>query len=635
MINNKLSEFFIVESDNKEELLTLSHVKDSNKMNWVEGDTPWGTTKAPRGIKTTIQRSVNDKGNLVERYEFTNTTDFDIFTEIGDIGIYTTFNDDYTTSKECLTNKCHAHIWCGNNISYIMGLRMGGEGPHLGLILTKGSISQYSVERNIERISNDRGDFILHPSPVSLTPKQSFTIEWELFWHNGKEDFQKQLFNFSHYYSIKADKFVYFQNEDIEFWIEGIRKSDTKNIIVSKNKKTVPFTYDGKNILIHDENLTSGVHKYFISINDIYTNLSILVLPNLNKLSSKRCDFIVNKQQYKNENSSLNNAYLIYDNEENHTYYSHRHDHNGGRERFGMGVLIAKYLQHYENSEYQESLNDYIAYIKRELYDDKTGIVYNDINRNNDIHRLYNYTWLAVLFKEKYLLSGNIQELRDMYKVMMGYYKNEGKRFYPIEIPMSEMLDLMKKEKLHEEASNLFSEFQKHVESILKYGVYYPPSEVNFEQTIVAPAADCLIEMYLITNEEKYLKEAKKHIDILDLFNGDQPDYRLHETSIRHWDGYWFGKNELYGDTFPHYWSGYSGRVFHKYAIATSDNEYFRKAENSLRGVLSLFFEDGSASCAHLYPLRINQQKGDFSDPWSNDQDWGLYFVLDFYKEIL
>jgi len=74
-----------------------------------------------------------------------------------------------------------------------MALRMGGEAPHLGLVLTEGSLCGYSVERNQieERCgSNDRGDFILHPSPVNmLAPGESFSVAWTLFWHDGVEDF--------------------------------------------------------------------------------------------------------------------------------------------------------------------------------------------------------------------------------------------------------------------------------------------------------------------------------------------------------------------------------------------------------------------------------------------------------------
>ena len=69
-----------------------------------------------------------------------------------------------------MTNRCHAHIWCGEEITYVMALRMGGDAPHLGMVVTEGSIGGYSVERDFAKMSNDRGDFLLHPVPITLTP---------------------------------------------------------------------------------------------------------------------------------------------------------------------------------------------------------------------------------------------------------------------------------------------------------------------------------------------------------------------------------------------------------------------------------------------------------------------------------
>ena len=130
------------------------------------------------------------------------------------------------------------------------------------------------------------------------------------------------------------------------------------------------------------------------------------------------------------------------------------------------------------------------------------------------------------------------------------------------------------------------------------------------------------------TGKEVYLEEGKKQLAVLKLFNGHQPDYHMYENAIRHWDGYWFGKYKNYGDTFPHYWSALSGLVFREYGKINGDSEYDKMAENSLRGVLSAFHEDGSASCAYVYPYRVNQVKCAYEDPWANDQDWALYYYL-------
>ena len=78
----------------------------------------------------------------------------------------------------------------------------------------------------------------------------------------------------------------------------------------------------------------------------------------------------------------------------------------------------------------------------------------------------------------------------------------------------------------------------------------------------IYPCASGRYTAHLITGEQKYLKAGKRQIEVLELFNGIQPDYHLYETSIRHWDGYWFGKRKMFGDTFPHYWSALTGNIF-------------------------------------------------------------------------
>ena len=174
----------------------------------------------------------------------------------------------------------------------------------------------------------------------------------------------------------------------------------------------------------------------------------------------------------------------------------------------------------------------------------------------------------------------------------------------------------------------LLAHFRKHAAFLMERGTDYPAHEVNYEQSIVSPAANLLFELYEATGEEGYLTAAQQQLAVLELFNGRQPDYHLFEVAIRHWDGYWFGKNRMYGDTFPHYWSYLTGKAYAHYAAASGEKEYREKAEASFRGVLSLFSPGGSASCAMVYPVTVNGQKGCGYDPWANDQDWGLYAML-------
>ena len=144
----------------------------------------------------------------------------------------------------------------------------------------------------------------------------------------------------------------------------------------------------------------------------------------------------------------------------------------------------------------------------------------------------------------------------------------------------------------------------------------------------MAPATNLLLQMYKVTGEKKYLEAGKKQMAVLELFNGTQPDCHMYEVALRHWDGYWFGKKRLYGDTYPHYWSDLTAHAYRECAELFGSEEYVYKAEAAYRGVLSMFRADGSAACAYVYPVTVNGVEGGYYDVYANDQDWGLYFYL-------
>lgn len=162
----------------------------------------------------------------------------------------------------------------------------------------------------------------------------------------------------------------------------------------------------------------------------------------------------------------------------------------------------------------------------------------------------------------------------------------------------------------------------------MKNGLNYPKSEVNYEQSIVGPSIILPKEMYLLTQESCYLEAVKEYMPVLEAFEGEQPSYHYNHIAIRHWDGYWFGKKEFWGDTFPHYWSTLSGYAYYLYALATGDVSYKEKAGHVVRNSLCLFFEDGKASCAYLSPDKVNGVSARFYDSYANDQDWALVYYL-------
>ena len=67
--------------------------------------------------------------------------------------------------------------------------------------------------------------------------------------------------------------------------------------------------------------------------------------------------------------------------------------------------------------------------------------------------------------------------------------------------------------------AELLAHLRSHADYMVKTGPNYPTSEVNYEQSIVAPAVQLLAEMYLATGEESYLEGAKRQMP-LDCWRG-------------------------------------------------------------------------------------------------------------------
>lgn len=178
------------------------------------------------------------------------------------------------------------------------------------------------------------------------------------------------------------------------------------------------------------------------------------------------------------------------------------------------------------------------------------------------------------------------------------------------------------------EYKKLLSDFVKTGDVFIKNGLNYPAHEVNYEQSIVAPAIQFLAQLYLVTKDNKYLDEVKRQMPVVEAFNGFQPSYHLNEVGIRHWDGHWFGKRE--SSATHSLIIGVPLRELYTIIMhsAPETNHTWNAAQNVVRNNLCLFFEDGRASCAYMYPYKINGIKAQFYDPYANDQDWALVYYL-------
>ncbi|KNG79939.1 hypothetical protein ANOM_011894 [Aspergillus nomiae NRRL 13137] len=663
-------------------LLSIVNPKDNASMSWISGpdNAPWQPLGSRWGlgyvdvgdlnraywqapnitveedrmtvfytlekVDLNVTRWVDEPSNSFrECYSFTNTGADAIALNDGGIqslGIYTPFNDHYTSTEDVLEHRSHAHIWAsGASSSWVKLTRMGLRGPHLGLVLTEGALSGYSVEsRDTVTSSNTRGVFLLHPDVPTLESMESTQICWTMFWHDDWEDFLEQSLQRSdQVIHVEASPWTAVEGESVNLTVYG-RPGDK---ISFRGVDLAPVGKAGT-YLTSIQAKTAGEQQLTFTLERGESRHNATIVLNtvhqIDEIIQNRVKFITTNQQISSSfpDTSKAGAYAVYDTQmEDIVTFDTASDRNTGRERVGMGVLVARWLQNNSDTEVEESLRIYYNYVINKLQD-PSGYVYDwPVGSSIASLRLYDWPWVMQLHLAMAKLGNRAVTSHGNYTAtpverfmvtLERFYAEGGETYYPIGLPIYESLTFFNKTRNRAAYERALQLFVVHGKQIAEVGDNYPSSEVNYEQSIIAPAAIILLELYRSTGDTFWLKSAYRHFDLLEAFGGRQPDYHLNDVAIRHWDGYWFGKDRMWGDTFPHYWSTLTGIAMHHYSRATGDEPYQTRAEKILRANLVLFTGEGQGSCAFLYPTTVNGRTGHYLDPYANDQDWALAHIL-------
>jgi hypothetical protein len=658
-------------------IVSLQNKSDANHMEWVSPIgrewslpvlrengklIPWNAPKvnfmvaSPRSMDGLIFRhgdlsldlnqSLFPDGTLEQSFRLHNDSAKTITLAEGDFGIRLPLPDNYPDASTALTRRADVHVWTGGGSSWIQAERMNGTPPHLGLLLTEGSLASYSITDRPWN-SNDRGTFVVHPPAITLRPGEHYSFGWKLFWNTGWDDFFAHAMTNAGFVRLQADRYTVLPGQPIHITAEasptprnlspeGQRLVSTagsplEGARLTVNGRPIPATVSGTKLEASFTPTTLGDQLFDLAVTDQHTRLRAFASPDPLTLIEARVRFLIEHQQKNAPGQAVDGAFLAYDNETHQQILEKTNDHNAGRERVGMGVLLALYLPHVQDpslrAEITRSLDRYLNFVTNHLQD-ASGKVFNDTD--DPRQRLYNYPWVARLHLAMYGATSDPRYLEAFARTIRAFYANGGDRFYAIDLPITDGLAAEAAAGRTTERDELLTLFRAHADRLISVGLDMPRSEVNYEQSIVAPACSILLETFLVTHEKKYLDAAQPFLAALFAFNGHQPDAHLNDIAIRHWDDFWFGKAKLYGDTFPHYWSTLTALVLEDLAQtdvahATEDRD---RAAQIIANNLSLFHADGSASDAYVYPLTVNDHPGRFYDPWANDQDWALVHWL-------
>jgi hypothetical protein len=163
--------------------------------------------------------------------------------------------------------------------------------------------------------------------------------------------------------------------------------------------------------------------------------------------------------------------------------------------------------------------------------------------------------------------------------------------------------------------------------------------EVNYEQSMVAPLLEILCVAARLSGdagEARTLEAAVvERLPWLLAFGGPQPHVRMRDIAIRHWDGYWFGREALWGDVFPHHWSALTANVLHLLpaaAAAAVERDRGMPAQRLAAQIYAAnlvdFRPDGTATAAFVLPSCVSGRAAHRADPVANDQDWALFWPM-------
>ncbi|MCQ2385629.1 MAG: hypothetical protein MJ078_03010 [Clostridia bacterium] len=554
-----------------------------------------------------------------------NKNGYPVYFKEGDLSLAVPFNDRYQGSEISQRECCHAHIFTGLNTAGIRAERMGDHPFEIGMVMTGGKWTSYS---QVDCHNGDRGKLYLNLAPFHLQSGETCSFSYVLFSYAETEEFFRKASRYPAFLRVSSPRgYTFCSGEAPEVTVRAGFPITQAEVCCEKNP--IAFTVNGNVLSFILPTQTTGEKTVSFTLNGVESYASFLVVSDYNQRIEKRLSFILAHQQCMDASSCLYGAFLTYDNEDEEMFFDFRFtDHNACRERFGMGILLVKYLQKHKNPFFAERLSLFTDFLLREVVDEETGEVANNVGHDASVKRLYNIPWVSLYFAELYTLTKNERYSAIVVKSVLYYYKGGGTGFYPNGLRFSTLFRAVAQSAYKDRLPELLFWFDQHIETLTKNGTAYPPHEVSYEQTIVTPALTLILDKYAMSRDSFYLKEAEKHLCLLEKFDGLAPDFRLNRIPIRYWDDFWFGKIKTYGDTFPHYWASLSGYAYYYYGELT-DSPYYREIGlQNIKNCLANQTEEGRGTAAYLYAFSSNGHKGKRADPFANDQDFALYFLL-------
>ncbi|GCE31623.1 hypothetical protein KDA_71070 [Dictyobacter alpinus] len=572
-----------------------------------------------------------------ETYTLTNTGTTNV--DLTSVGISTPFRDLYTSAQESLSGHCHAHIWTGGAYSYAWAWPMRGTGPGLGLALTQGELWSYSIaSRNYFTGSQIRGHIYLHLTDrrtphamggqpaLQLQAGASLSWSWTLDWFEDFASFSQTLLA----PPVELPRLTAQQGEPLLL----------KRLVNTDVQLILPHTVQASRLSETTTALQSnqaGIAHIDLQWEGKRARVGLLFHRPLREIVEQRIHFLLANQRATERGGTAAAAFVPYDTRWHlRSEASNWSDWSDARERICMPILLqhARMRDWGEKQAIDEALHAFTAFCRHYLITPDNTVLGDSFQDATAKPRLYNFPWFVDYFLNQYHLYGQNEDGETACSILERYYTLGGEHFLAIGIAESTeaVIQLLREQGQQQRAEQLRARLLAHADYMLALGANLPAHEVNYEQSIVAPLLQLLISAQRLNPSEKYIAAIKERLPWLLAFAGPQPHARLRHIAIRHWDGYWFGALRLWGDTFPHYWSVLNAAVLLRLPEEASMSEATTIAHAILDANLVNFNDDGSATCAFVYPSCVDGNPAHVADPLANDQDWALVYALQYQR---
>ena len=570
------------------------------------------------GVTLRVERRGGDV--LRETYRFRNTSDADV--QVSSLGIQTPFADLYPGALDALTRRVHAHVFTGGSWAWVAAQPMNGAGRVLGLTLAQGELWGYSVEtRNANTISNARGHLVLHvtdrarqPSAfggqpvVRLPAGGEYVLGWELSWYDDMSSFLAATDAPARFSALTARVG------------EAIR-IDTDRTVRAADGVEVAVAAAGGVALT-----ASAPGIYGVEIGDD-ARTQVLFHDSVKDAVRKRSEYVLAYQRSSERPGLLAHALVPVDTTTRLTQATNGwSDWTDGSERIGMAIMLQQALTRgWIDPSADEALDNWAAFARKHLIDTSAAPRRGSQDHHAGI-RLYDSPWLARFFLLRYQHHHRVEELDLAGRLLeraleLGIARILTIGFSEIAVAVS---DALADAGQAARASSLRDAVVASGRSFAQLGADLPGHEVAYEQGIVAPLLNVLIDAHRLSGDEHLLDAIRLRLPWLLAFGGSQPHARLNGVAIRHWDGYWFGQRRQWGDVFPHYWSALTATVLLRLPAELRAAETDELADTILRANMANYDADGSATCAFVMPSSVDGVAAHVADPLANDQDFHL-----------